>query len=614
MIRKHVKIVLLLGVLCLLALALYACGGSDSAGPLRAEEIAYLSDVQKAEQLRFEWLREYNPERPTLVVIHGETTGKGTEKFSMTLDSEEYTFKTNESTDYVVATGIGYKAQGLDLNLAKYWQNVAGYNVVLFHWERFADEDSDSVLAKVFSVPKMKYVKDDGSFEANAVPKNPLAEVFAALYIKEFSDKPLLRETRWVGNGVGADMIAAAADYMLGYIQSGTLDEKYLPDRMTLCDPYLSISDLHLSGGKTTWGADATQGAMGLTASFLADLDPYMAIETVESKEVVQKDSETTVTYAYDIPKSEKAERGFAEIKKHVAYLELSESYSRSFSSEYKAQKRIALDWYLYSVIGSDDSNNAGGGATIGYPRNLSDYQTYLSYSGFNWGTNETRPMINNRALNNDASTNNASTRGKNFSLSAWTPTTYTKGLRGRAFTMKKESQKSTDSDVHGNATYRMNDYVLTYFRSETFQVSAADTTVVCGYVYLDKNKDGYINDGKSGVKNARLSVTVVANEKTVSTFSVTTDESGFYSFSFKDAVENTEGELVGGYSFSVAHTVTIELEPNSHDYVATPSALTGQYYDLLRGNNFSAYKGTVTLNNYVADSTLVANCLVKPV
>ena len=197
------------------------------------------------------------------------------------MDEEEYTFKTGESSDYVVATGIGYKARGLDLDLSKYWLDVAKYNVAIFHWERFADETSDNVLAKLFSVPKMKYKTDGDGYETNAVPKNCLTEVFAALYVKEFADKSTDKEIRWVGNGVGADLAAAAADYMLSFVKKGSLDKKYLPDRLTLCDPYLTAADLHLANDKTKWGVDSTEGAMGLVKTFVSDLDAYAAIEVV---------------------------------------------------------------------------------------------------------------------------------------------------------------------------------------------------------------------------------------------------------------------------------------------------------------------------------------------
>lgn len=611
--RKSVQKWILLGLIVCLALMLFACGEEETK-MLDASEIAYLDEIQAKDNLCFEWVRAYNPEYPTLVVVHGETAGRGTEKFTVSLDEEEYTFKTGESSDYVVATGIGYKARGLDLDLSKYWLDVAKYNVAIFHWERFADETSDNVLAKLFSVPKMKYKTDGDGYETNAVPKNCLTEVFAALYVKEFADKSTDKEIRWVGNGVGADLAAAAADYMLSFVKKGSLDKKYLPDRLTLCDPYLPAADLHLANDKTKWGVDSTEGAMGLVKTFVSDLDAYAAIEVVESKEVVTAEEETTTTYAYDLPKSEKAESAFKQLKKHVAYLELSESYSRLFSDAYKAQKRIALDWYLYSVIGSDDSGNAGASAAVGYPRKLSDYETYYTYTGFNWGTNETRPMINNRALNNDSSVDGAKSRGKNLSLSAWTPTTYTKGLTGVSFSMKKSGTSLTQKDIHGNTMYIQNDYVMVYFRSENFQVSDVKGTTVSGYVYLDKNKNATMDDGKAGVKNVRLHVSVVAKEKVVDTFVTYTDESGHYSIFFKDGELNTEDEVVNGYSLETEHTVTIQVEPNSSSYLAPASASTTQYYDVLSANNFAAYSTTVTLNAAAAHSVLVANCLVKPI
>lgn len=621
---KNKRIVLFLIVLfvaCGLLLALCSCGEQESNCILQAEEISNLASIQESGSLYFEWLKEYNPEKPTVVIVHGERTGKGTEQFSLSLDPNEYTTSTTNPTDYVVANGIGHRALGLNLNLAEYWLNVGGYNVALFHWERFADEDSDSVLAKIFSLPKMKYILDDGTYETNAVPHNCLAEVFAALYVQECASYDLNEEVRWIGNGVGANLLVAAADYMLGYVKQGALDNKYLPDRLTLCDPYLHTNDLRLAGNKTTWGVSSVNGTYGMTEQFVKDLDSYVVMELVESKEVIIQGNDKQLNYAYDIPKSEKADKADQEIKKHVAYLEYTEKYSRLFSAEYKQQKRIAFDWYLYSIIGSDDSNNTGSNYSVGYPKELKDYDSYsdpdsTSYNTyFNWGPNYTRPMINNRALNNDGTSTVFRNRTKNFSLSAWTPTTYTAGFKGTAFYMREKIAQKGETDIHGNTTFTYKDYEAEFFRSENYQCSDADWTTVCGFVGLDKNKDGVINDGRSGLGNVRIHVTLMTvEEETVTAFDLTTEQNGFYRFSFPDGTKDSEGEIKDGYSFTNSYKVKITVEPNSNNYVQTPSEKTGNYYDTVRENNFTGYSCTVTLEKYRARGVIIKNCLVKPV
>lgn len=615
--------------ICVICACFIGCTPKEEALKLlKAEEIEYLDEIQGKDNLYFEWLRPFNAAKPTMILIHGETTGAGDEKFTMKLDENEYAFKTETNgTEYVVADKIGFKASGLNLDLSHYWLSTANYNVAIFHWERFADDNSDDLLAKLFSVPKMRYLIGDGQYETGRVPRHSLTEIFAALYVNEMSDKLTGREIRFVGNGVGADLALSAAHYLSLFADKGELNKSYLPNRLALCDPYFSIDDMHLSGDKLPWAdISTTDGMMGVAESMVSKVAAYgAAVEMTESVEIGKKQTETesgttditTYTYAYDLEKSEVAEQKFNNIKKNLAYLELRESYSNKFSADYKALKRIALDWYLYSIIGSDDSGNAGASYAVGYPRELSNFTTYLSYSGFNWAPNETRPMVNNRQLNSDSSAN--SSRGKNYSLSAWTPTVYTRALRGVSFKMKKYRASTTITTVHGNQTFTYDDYTMGYFRSESFQVSdQTNYTLVCGYVYLDKNGDKFINDGYSGIPNVELSVSLTTGSgdtlKTVNEFTVRTDDTGFYAIRLEDKTRDSEGNLSSsGYSFSETTTCTINLIPSSHDYVSVSSAASGPFYTTVGGHNFSGYKATVTLNLYNADAISVANCLVKP-
>lgn len=598
---------------------------------LQTSDIAYLNEIRDKGNLTFEWLRAYNAEKPTAIIIHGETTGAGSEKFTMNLDASEYTFKTSDSnTEYVVADSIGYKAEGLKLDLSNYWLSVADWNVAVFHWERFADEENpDDILAKLFSVPKMRYSDGNGGYETSRVPKSTLTEVFASLYLAEMQGKTSGREIRFIGNGTGANLALSAAHYLSLYAADGQIDKNYLPSRLALCDPYLSTGDMHIAGGSLSWANISTTGGMLNAANdMLGAVAGYgAAVELVESKEIssrkVPADDGSTVTqnvasYAYDVEMGEKDEQTFKSIKEKVAYLELRESYSVKFSDAYKGYKRIALDWYLYSIIGSDDSNNAGGGAAIGYPRNLSDFHTYYTYSGFNWGGNETRPMMNDRQQNNDSSTTTASSRGKNFAVSAWTPTVYTRALKGISFTMKKYLSKTTKTDVHGNPIFTYSDYTMGYFRSENFQVSDQnDYTLICGYVYRDKNGDGYMNDGYNGVAGALLKVKITSGSgtsvKDVASFDAEADETGFYVIRLDSKTKDSEGNLSkAGYSFDTSHSISLTFVPSSHSYYQIASASSGIYYNTINGHNFTKYAGTVSMTNYYADAVTVFNCLVR--
>lgn len=616
-----------------IALAIVGCmlvtGCSDKKKEsfISSADIAYLEEIQATGALKFEWLNNYSPSRPTAIVFHGESDGN---KFSIDLDSNEYTFKKDaDDKNYVVYEGIGLVGKGLNLKLSEYWTKDSEWNLAVFHWESFAREDNaDDIVAKFYSLPKMRYYLGEDMYETSKVPHNNLTEVVSALYYEEMQDKINGKEIRFIGNGVGADLALSVAAYLSASSAKGLIGNESLPLRIALCDPYISVGDMNMPGNVLPWTSVSTaEGMIKVTEELLKEVASYgAAAEIIEMQEVVSvqngSDSVETVAYAYDIEKSEKAEESYKSIKANSAHLYLRESYSSKFSEGYKKLKRVALDWYMYSIIGSDDSGNAGGQYSIGYPHNVSDFQTYYSYSGFNWGPNKTRPMINNRALNNDTNSSVSGNRGKNFSVSAWTPTPYVRAVRGISFTQqKKVGTSATGTNIHGNSLYAMKDYTLEYFRSENYQVSdQTDYTLVCGYVYTDKNKDGYMNDGFSGVANAKLSVeisrsNVSSDEKTtIASFIVNADETGFYVIKLADKKKDSEGVLSEeGYSFSSSHVVKLTLIPESHDYYGITSAVTGQpYYNTINAHNFSGFSTEITVSNYYADAITISNCLVR--
>ena len=640
MLRKKIISVAVVAVLLCISLCAALAGCKEKTNEktelIKSSDIAYLDEIKESGNLTFEWLKPYSASKPTAIIMPGESDGR---KFSMTLDDKEYTFKSELlTTGYTVEKGIGYKAQGLNLDLSYYWLNVSEWNVAIFHWESFAVENKpEDVVAKFYSLPKMRYYKGEGSYETTKVPHNNLTEITASLYYEEMKKcygdtlKGAVngKEIRFIGNGVGADLALSVASYLNAVSAGGSIDKNYLPTRIALCDPYMSIEDMHMPDNKLPWtGISTTDGMIKVVDGLLTEVTDYGAVvEMIETEEVKteivdnngQSDTKKTYSYAYNIEKSEKAEESYKSIKNKVAHLTLSESYSVRFSEEYKSLKRTALDWYLYSIVGSDDADNtAGGEYSIGYPKNLGDFQTYYTYDGFNWGKNMTRPIMNNRALNNDSNSGIARSRGKNFGVSAWTPTVYTRALKGITFTLQKKAIKnSIGTDIHGNYKYSMADYVMPYFRSENFQKSNQENyTLICGYVYTDVNKDGFINDGFAGLADAKLNVKVTTGDKTttvVAEFSVNADKNGFYVIKFDDKTKDSEGALSkAGYSFSTEHKVEISFVPTSHDYYGIADVTSGIYYDTVGGHNFKEFTTTVTMNGYYADAITVANCLVR--
>jgi hypothetical protein len=624
-INKAIIILLVISMVCSTLILFTSCSDDtvESLEILDLDTLDYIDDIQTNGDLIFEWLYKYNSARPTVVIFHGETTDNSADDFSMNLDESEYTeydVDTNP-TDYVVTKNLqGYYNNGYSSDLSYYWHTVAQYNVVVFHWESFADDDLESIASKFYTTPKQRYRNEDGTYETNEVPNADLVSIVTSLYIEEMDGLLNGKEVRFVGNGVGANLALSVSDQITTYYNAGLLDGSYLPTRLALCDPYLSVDDLHL---EVNWDTtiETTEGTLGMINSMLTKVTNIgTVVEMIESKEmssytvdVVDEDgveSETELydeNYAYDIDRKDATiSANFDEILTKVAYLEIAESYSLSFSDEYKAFNRISLDWYLYSIIGSDDT-------TVGYPTSLSS-----TSSTCNWGTRDTRPMLNNRYATNDVSSSAASNMGKNYGVSAWTPTTYTRALKGISFTLQERTTNAT-SNVHGNMTYNYSDYIMEYFQSENYQKSNQDDyTLICGYIYYDENEDSFINDGtNNGIADAIINFDITStetDEPIEANFDVYTDSDGFYTIKLMDKVVDENGdESSSGYKFDVDYTVTLTYMIATPTFVYQTDLATGIYYETVDGHNFNSSKSSFTLNYYYADAITIKNCLIIP-
>lgn len=622
LLKKSIVFILLIGVI-LSSLTLFACNKKESKLEiLDLEKLEYLDEIQKNGDLVFEWLRPYNNLRPTLVVFHGEWLDNSENSFSLSLDANEYTkYDVNTNpTNYVVQKNIsGYLDNGLNRDLDYYWLTVAQYNVAVFHWESFADDDTEGISSKLYTVPKMRYRKSDGTYETVRVPKVGLASIVASLYIKEMQDKANGKEIRFVGNGIGANLALSVSDLLTTFYTNQLIKSDYLPQRLALCDPYMQNTDMHLD---IPWdkNIDTKNGTMSMVNDMLNKVTNVGTVcEMIENKEmslykqeVVDEEgvvSEVELykeTYAYDVKrKSAAIESLFEDVKSKVAYLEISQNYSLKFSDNYKKYKRIALDWYLYSIIGSDDKN-------VGYPSSAE-----TTSSNCNWGTRSTRPMINDRKKNNDGTSSTGSNRGFNYSVSAWTPTVYTRALKGISFTQKKSSSNA-GSNIHNVQLYNYTEYIMENFCSENYQKSdQEDYTLICGYIYFDQDGDSYINDGiDKGIANATINFDIQPQKTgslgTRANFNVVADQNGFYVIRLNDKTVDENGDISEkGYRFNETYTITLTYLITSTKYVYQQNQAAGLYYVTSTGHNFTSSTSTFTLNDYYADAITIKNCLL---
>ena len=448
------------------------------------------------------------------------------------------------------------------------------------------------------------------------------------MIIREFDKLSLEKEeVRFIGNGVGATLALTTATCMYKALYSSN-KAIYLPSRVTMCDAYLGTQSLSFEIPYID-NLSTSDGVIGVTNDLIKRLKNYsVAIEFVESAQVVDGIS----TYAYDVEKKDGAEDIFNSIKDNVAYLLIEQSYTNKESfNEYKNYKRIALDWYAYSIIGSDDSftrNSGEGEYAVGYPHSFEEHRFWTDNNTTNWGNNHTRPILNDRAVSNDYNSSSGASRGFNFGISAWTPTVYIKALSGTEFYQKKAVGKTSNNDVHGTLIFEYERYVLATFSSENRQISDNKSyTIICGYVYADNNGNNKMDDGLSGVfANNKLLVTIMDSTQKIEYVSQTAfyaDDNGFYCIRINDAdvvddkvnltVTQSEGSLIIDDFSALDDELYLIIEVlGKKGYVANNKKQSGIPYNTMSCNRFEKAISYITLENTDAHGIIIANCLMS--
>ena len=560
-----------------------------------SSNIVKLEDIKNLpkDSIYIEWLgdKEFNVDNPTMIFIHGETPGAWDYKYELVLPEDDYIFYESSSLNYNITRNI----EGLDRILYQYWLDL-NYNLGVFHYEAFADDNMKNLSKKIFNSVDMTYLNEEGR-EYNDIPNYSLTEIMAAMYLDEIPEQAYGNEIRLVGNGIGANLALSLSDYLYTYYSKGEVRAEVLPHRTSLIDPYLSSDSFNHN---MSWrDIDSEFGLLSMAEDMLEKTTAKgLVVDMVENVEVgaelVEGKSQETLTSPYDYEYSPAQTDVYRDIKTHVAYLQLRQKYSELFTDEYRALNRAGLDWYLYSVKGSDDTG-------VGYPTSKPDYTSSLC----NWGPYNTRPFLNDRQRNNNSS------RGKNYSVSAWTPTVWIRALKGIEFRMqrfsdfKEDDQGNTIKDKHGISLYEYEDYTLARYRSENYQRAInMDYTFVVGYIWNDKNQDRKMNEGIGSLLsnitvNATLTTSIDGKQEIVETASETTGQDGFFIFKFDRAFNNS-------------HTLDLTVVPPNSSYHAQKEIMSTYHVyhvqDLTR-HNFNFYTKKLTIASSYGNAITMANC-----
>ncbi len=199
--------------------------------------------------------RFFDPNKPTIIYVHGFQPGGA-------VNQTRETFLMNYG--------------GENTNVHNVWKNApnGGWNVAIFHWVNMADDRQIAARpwaseAKIYDANNtvngsgngMRWRKSDGTYVTG--PGQSLRAIFASQFGQIFNN-PNYRgaEIRIVGNSLGGNLAIAASHHLL---QSNS---RRMPSRITLMDPYWSLSDRSTHFG---YGQSSAETFAGYAAGQLAN-------------------------------------------------------------------------------------------------------------------------------------------------------------------------------------------------------------------------------------------------------------------------------------------------------------------------------------------------------
>lgn len=519
-------------VLCLAASLLIGAAGCKEPVTEEPTDIFEIIDFPVPENLpdyalKVEWLGEngeaiaFNPYKPVMILFNGISRYDIRE--DMKLDSEIYYYSSQQNSQ----GALSYNARELNKNLSYYWRKV-GFNVGVFHYENFADDTVQNLHKKIYDSSAMTYIDKDGNAVIENLPDYTLTEAFVMEWLELMKAQPIKgsvppnrgMEVRFVGNSAGANLAVSAAEYLYDLYGRGHIDGFFVPNRVSLINPYLNNTAENITlSYREAFVSSALEYNSGLVAALaqkgvvfdMVESDkefynsyeqPYSGLVEIEDESEEEGDGEEGEGEDETPPSYTLGDTGdcllYKTIQECTAYLTLSESYSDYYTEEYKALDRAALDWYLYSVNGSDETSV--GNSTINGPA-------------------DTRPMMDDRI--------GSSSSIPRYSVSAWTPTPFIRALRGVKFEMHKKTYDYTIGE------YVAAPYTLARFEAENNQISDFEGVTVQGYVYWRRDESNYINYG-ANTRLANVEVRIMIELDSTATNTVTlkttTGQDGFYS------------------------------------------------------------------------------------
>jgi hypothetical protein len=271
----------------------------------------------------------YNPNRPTMIYVHGwqKDSWKGP-RTPYEQRRESFRFGHTDTGSFASEDIISEWVQ-------------AGWNVGIFYWDRFADEDETAAPhhaeAKIWSTAGykgMRWRKPDGSFVDGFQfsPRKTAMDLFYEAYTEALHHQAPGQEVRVVGHSLGNQMAVRMTRWLSDQVLAGNVGSNLLPRRIALLDPYWT------GGGKEYSplnGASAGQ----MVSQFVQDLKSRHGI-------VVEQYQSSLMN---DFLMGDKN----TELQKMTAFVRLHPNYVRLLQNPFDAVKQAhgeAIYWYFSSM------------------------------------------------------------------------------------------------------------------------------------------------------------------------------------------------------------------------------------------------------------------------
>jgi len=367
---------------------------------------------------------------------------------------------------------------------------TAGYNVLLFRWSQLSDEEYPwNVEGKIWGTNKnvfregtslygMRWRKaltqiPDLDFVEDDVPNASVAEIFGAYYLDFFTRFDYQGSSiEFGGHSMGGQVAFAAASFLLTKEQEGLVNPAYLPDKVTLFDPYITQ---FYDGAYCAW-------LQKYVSTYVSDKDGK-PVYFVENK----RKYTSSIDLMADIAKALKdrgiatqiipAETGYvyllAMIYDDVAYKKLCDNtvtiryrsdWVENRVDDFNAFHMAGRNWYIHSILDS---------------------------------------LYPDDAMNNST----------DVSPSAITQLDYVYARIGTSYIMQ---ENKTEND----------------FTDDAFSSDNVENAKIAGFAFLDANDNGLYDERlQARMAGVKVELYMVDGRKNKLIATRITDESGYYSF-----------------------------------------------------------------------------------